>query len=70
MKEHVIFINRNGKNCYYLVTDLNINDGLMTFHIEDDLYVYEMSLVAFSSFLSGIVDCTKLKLLSIIPNAQ
>lgn len=59
---YVVRIFRNGRECYYLTYDLFVNDKILSFHIDEDFYVFEFSLLAYHMVMdSGLIDCTKLK---------
>ena len=59
---NVVRIIRDGKCCFYLVTDLRVEGNLLTFQIESDFYAFEFSLLAYHEVMSsGIIDCTRLK---------
>lgn len=61
-KQAVVFLHRNNVNCFYVVDDLTILDNVMSFHIEDTLYKFQFSLLAYNNaFGDGIYDCTKLQ---------
>ena len=63
MKEvDVVRILRNGKECYYITNDLKVQGNVLTFHIDDDFYMFEFSILAYHTVMeSGLIDCTKLK---------
>ena len=67
MSEHVVRVVRNGVDCLYIVNDMTVNDGILSFSIGTDMYVYKYSIETYS-YLGDktIVDCRKLKLLDII----
>lgn len=67
MANQLVKIRRNKKDHYYLVDDITINNGYLTFHILDKLYVYEMSFLAYATTPNAdLVDCTRLKLVDVI----
>lgn len=70
MSSKTVRVHRNGKDCFYIVEDLTITKDFLTFHIQSDFYIYEMSLLAYELLPTCyLVDCTKLKLVDIVQDA-
>ena len=53
---------KDGKDCFYIVDDLRIVDGVLSFHIESTFYEFEFSIIALSGFGDYMmVDCERLR---------
>lgn len=65
----VVYINRNDKNCFYIVHDLTINEDVLSMTIEDTFYKFKFCLSCFKGvYGDGIIDCTELSKLEEIVN--
>lgn len=64
MSKGTVKLKGNGVDCFYVVDDLCIKDGVLSFSIDSDLYVFKFSLEAFVGWgMESIIDCCKLTLL-------
>lgn len=58
----VVRLVRNGKECFYITSDLTVQGDILTFHIDNDFYMFEFSILAYHTVMeSGLIDCTKLR---------
>lgn len=53
---------KDGKDCFYIVEDLIIDNGILSFHVDSVFYEFEFSILALSGFDEYmLVDCSALE---------